>query len=119
MTPAAAWARVVSVTLAALAGAGLGAGCSDPSPTARKELSGYVRDERTTEPVRGARVTFRSDTLYTASATTDRDGLYEMVVETDVDFGQVRVEAAGYFPIEQTVYFDTERRRVDFRLRAQ
>jgi hypothetical protein len=99
--------------------ASLASACGDPSPTETRELSGYVRDERTERPVRSATVTFRSDTLYTSSAVTDRDGLYEMVVETDTDFGQVRVEAVGYFPAERTVFFDSRRRRVDFLLRPQ
>ena len=91
----------------------------DPSPTTDRELSGYVTDETTGGPISGATVRFSSDTLYTASTTTDADGLYEMVVQTDAEFGQVRVEKGGYFINELTVFFDTDMRRLDFSLRAQ
>lgn len=109
----------VLVPFAMAAALWLGACVDDPSPTTDHELSGYVIDETTRAPISGATVTFSSDTLYTASTTTDDDGLYEMVVETDTDFGQVRVEKAGYFTTEMTVYFDVDMRRVDFELRAQ
>ena len=92
-------------------------GCSDPSPTTDRELSGYVIDETTRAPVSGATVTFTSDTRYTSATTTDADGLYEMIVQTDSAFGQIKVEKAAYFTAEMTVLFDTDRRRVDFTLR--
>lgn len=104
----------------ALAAASFGVGCaSDPSPTTDHELSGFVTNETTTDPVSGASVTFSSDTLYTTSATTDSDGYYEMVIQTDSNFGQVRAEKAGYFVNEMTVYFDSDARRVDFTLRPE
>ena len=83
----------------------------------RFELSGYVRDTFDDNPIGGATVTFRSDTLRMADATTDDEGLYEMVVETDVAFGQVRAEAAGFQGAEASVFFDSPRRRIDLRLR--
>lgn len=81
------------------------------------ELSGFVRDDLEGTAIRGATVTFTSDTLRRESTTTDSDGHYEMVVETDVDFGQVRAEAAGYDPAEESVFFDTDSRTVDIRMR--
>lgn len=85
------------------------------------ELSGRVTalldgsDEG--EPIAGARVTFVSDTLITAEATTDATGLYRMRVSTDHPFGQVRAEASGFVTGEETVYFDSPQRRVDVGLR--
>ncbi len=96
----------------------LAAGCAgEGASTDVYELSGVVREELSGSAVSGARVTFTSDTLYSRSTTTDGDGLYEMVVETDAPFGQVRAEKAGYRPAEETVYFDSPTRRVDLFLR--
>ncbi len=69
--------------------------------------------------IAGARVVFVSDTLIVEETTSDEDGRYRMRVETDHPFGQVRAEAAGFRPHEETVYFDTSRRRVDLALRRQ
>lgn len=110
--------RVPTFWLAAL-GLLLPAGCAgDEVPTDLYELSGFVREDLSNDPVAGARVTFTSDTLYQESATTDEDGLYEMVIETDTPFGQVRAEKDAYQPAEQTVYFDTPTRRIDLRVRV-
>ena len=96
----------------------LSGGCgSDEPPTDLYELSGFVHEAMTNAPVEGARVRFVSDTLYRESTTTDDDGLYEMVVETDTPFGQVIAEKDGYVRSQQTVFFDTERRRVDLVIR--
>jgi len=106
---------LVAVALSALGFAGCGTE-EDPNLD-HFELSGLVHDDLDGHAVRGVTVTFRSDTLRMADATTDGDGHYEMVVETDVKFGQVRAERAGYEPAEASVFFDTDRRRIDLRLR--
>ncbi|MEZ4249363.1 MAG: carboxypeptidase regulatory-like domain-containing protein [Polyangiales bacterium] len=87
--------------------------CADESPTSTFELAGYVREVGDGPGVRGATVTFTSDTRYTTSTRTNSDGYYEMAVETDGEFGQVRAEHEGYQPAEETVFFDTRQRRVD------
>jgi hypothetical protein len=92
-------------------------GACDVSPTELYELSGVVSDERTGDPISGARVVFTSDTLYTAETTTNGDGVYRFIVETDHPFGQVRAEAGGYVPNERSVYFDGADRRLDIQLR--
>ena len=96
------------------------AGCSgDDAPTEIYELSGVVTERLTGDAVSGARVTFTSDTLYTESATTDGDGQYEMSVETDSPFGQVRAEKDGFVAAEKTVFFDMRVRRIDLELRRE
>jgi hypothetical protein len=87
--------------------------CAEESATSTYELAGYVREAGDGPGVRGATVTFTSDTRFTASTRTGGDGYYEMSVETDAEFGQVRAEADGYEPAEESVYFDTRERRVD------
>jgi len=97
------------------------ASCDSSPTTDTFELSGIVtvllESGDTGGAIEGARVTFTSDTLLQAEATTDSDGRYRMRVETDVRFGQVRAEADGFRPREQTVYFDSPQRRVDLQLR--
>lgn len=105
----------VPALVAALAGPSC---ASEDAPTDLYELSGVVREELSDRPVSGVRVTFTSDTLYTESTRTDDDGQYEMVVETDTPFGQVRADKEGYRAGEQTVYFDANTRRVDLFIRA-
>ena len=95
----------------------LGACATDAPPTDSYELSGYVREQFSGDPVSGATVRFTSDTLYTEATRTGADGLYEMVVRTDTPFGQVRGEKAGFTPSEATVYFDAPERRIDLALR--
>lgn len=95
----------------------MGAGCSE-DVGAEVELSGLVLDRATDAPIEGATVTFRSDTLDVATATTDSDGHYEMTIMTQVSLGQVRAEHGAYEPAERSVYFDTPTRRIDLRLRA-
>jgi hypothetical protein len=94
-----------------------GAGCAD-EVTTEVELSGLVLDRNTEAPIEGANVTFRSDTLDLATATTDSDGHYEMIVETQVSLGQVRAEHPDFEPAERSVYFDTPQRRIDLFLRS-
>lgn len=91
--------------------------CGDDSPAEAFELSGYVRDATTEDGISGADVVFVSDTLFIAETETDGDGFYEMVVETDRPFGQVRANADGFSEGETTVFFDAPSRRVDLRLR--
>jgi hypothetical protein len=93
------------------------AGCAE-EVTTEVELSGLVLDRATDAPVEGATVTFRSDTLDVATATTDSDGHYEMIVETQVSLGQVRAEHPDFEPAEKSVYFDTPQRRIDLLLRS-
>jgi hypothetical protein len=88
----------------------------EDAPTDSYELSGVVTDEATGKHLSGALVTFVSDTLYTTDTRTDGDGHYEMIVETDTPFGQVRAELDGYRPGERTVFFDTPSRRIDIEL---
>lgn len=92
-------------------------GCGDATPTETYELSGRVTEEGSGEPVADATVTFTSDTLYSATTTTTGSGRYEMFVESDVLFGQVRAEREGLVPAEATVYFDVPSRRVDLVMR--
>ena len=107
---------VPALVIAALAFAG----CSgDDAPTEIYELSGVVTERLTGDPVSNARVTFISDTLYTESTTTDGDGAYEMSVETDSPFGQVRAEKEGFVRTEKTVFFDMRVRRIDLELRRE
>ena len=105
------------VPLALVVASASSLGCASDTPTDDFELTGFVTDDLDGHPLGGATVRFTSDTLYTATATTDGDGLYEMVVSTDTPFGQVRAEAAGYDPAEKTVYFDSSPRRLDIELR--
>jgi hypothetical protein len=99
------------------------ASCVEELPLESYELSGHVSallesgDEG--GPIANARVLFVSDTLIVEETTTDANGLYRMRVETDHRFGQVRAEAAGFRPGEETVLFDTPQRRVDVALRRQ
>lgn len=95
----------------------------DESHLEAYELSGRVtvllesNDEG--DGIAGARVVFRSDTLIVEETTTDASGRYRMRIVTDHAFGQVRAEAPGFRPHEETVYFDTPHRRVDIALRRE
>jgi hypothetical protein len=93
--------------------------CTENTRTQTYELSGGVRDDFSSRPIASARVTFVSDTLYMQSTTTDDDGEYEMLVESDVPLGQVRAEKTGYAAAEASVFFDTVARRVELRLRPE
>lgn len=90
-------------------------------PLASYELSGRVtvllESDAEGGAIANARVIFTSDTLLRQETTTDEDGRYRMRIETDHLFGQVRAEAAGFRPNEETVYFDSPMRRVDIALR--
>jgi hypothetical protein len=99
-----------------LVGAAVATGCGDTNPTGSFELTGRVLEVNTEEPVSGALVIFRSDTLYTNQDQTSGGGWYQMGIETDSPFGQVRAEHPGYIPDEETVFFDGPQRRVDIRL---
>jgi len=93
-------------------------GCGDGPPTESRTVAGFVTDGAEMRGIRGAEVTFTSDTLYTASATTDGDGFYEIRVETDSAFGQVVATHPEYSQsADATVFFDTEERRIDLVLR--
>jgi hypothetical protein len=94
------------------------AGCAEDSPTSTYTIAGHVTDAATGDGVGGARVRFVSDTLYTEAVKTSSSGHYQMMVESDVLFGQVRAERSGYTPAETTVYFDTPSRRIDLVLKA-
>ncbi|MBX3248990.1 MAG: carboxypeptidase regulatory-like domain-containing protein [Myxococcales bacterium] len=95
------------------------AGCEGSGATSTYELAGYVRELGTGVGISGATVTFTSDTRYRSEARTDGDGYYEMQVETDALFGQVRAEHERFQPAESSVYFDTRTRRVDLALRPR
>ncbi len=88
-------------------------GCEDGPPTTEFTLSGYVTDAASGGGLRAAQVRFVSETAYTAATTTDDDGRYEMRIESDSPFGQVRAERPGFGAEEETVYFDTRTRRMD------
>ena len=92
-------------------------GCAEAPVTTRYTIAGRVTDAATGAGIAGAAITFVSDTLYDDATTTDSSGDYEMTVESDVLFGQVRAERDGYAPAEATVYFDTRSRRIDLVLR--
>ena len=99
----------------------LAAACGDRVPGAAYDLSGIVQSElvegSSPTPLGGAVVVFTSDTGRVTSTVSGDDGRYEMQVFTDVAFGQVRAEAAGFVPDERTVYFDVPARRIDLVLR--
>ena len=89
-------------------------GCAEENPTTSTfELAGYVREAAGGPGIRGVTVTFTSDTRETNTTETNGEGYYEMSVETDGAFGQVRAERDGYQAAEETVFFDTPQRRVD------
>lgn len=88
-------------------------GCGEDSVTTELELAGYVREAGDGPGVGGVTVTFTSDTRYTNSTRTNGDGYYEMAVDTDFPFGQVRAEKDGYQSAEESVFFDSRQRRVD------
>lgn len=92
-------------------------GTDDGSPTTDYVVTGVVSDALSGDRVSGATVRFTSDTLYTEETRTGGDGEYTLRVESDVPFGQVRVEKAGYLPAEATVYFDSTPRRLDIKVR--
>lgn len=70
-------------------------------------------------PVAGAKVRFVSDTRLETGTSSDDSGRYRMRVTTDHAFGQVRAEADGFDPGEQSVYFDESFRRIDIELRRR
>jgi hypothetical protein len=96
------------------------AACESGARSSAYDLSGYVVTERESagrEPVSGARVRFTSDTGLVTETVASGAGRYEMQVESDVRFGQVRAEADGFVPQEATVYFDSAERRLDLVMR--
>ncbi len=105
-----------------VASAALGS-CVGESTLEAYELSGHVTalldGTSSGDPVPNARVTFTSDTLLVEETTADGAGRYRMRIVSDHPFGQVRAEAEGFLPHEETVYFDTAQRRVDVALRRQ
>jgi hypothetical protein len=107
--------------VAALAVLGATSCVEQEAPMDTFELSGRVTslldESGGGDGIPGAHVTFTSDTLLRAEATTDGDGRYRMRVSTDHPFGQVRAEAGGFQPNEATVYFDSPQRVVDVELR--
>lgn len=94
------------------------AGCNDgANPDLESfEISGVVTDAETGGAIRSATVTFTSDTLYTETTETDRDGHYAMFVETDTPYGRVLAEKDGYEPASESVFFDSSERRVDIEM---
>jgi hypothetical protein len=111
------WTRWLAPILLVL----IGSGCSEGAPTDAFELSGVVtvllESGDTGGPVPNAEVRFVSDTLIVSETETDDSGRYRMRVLTDHPFGQVVANAPGFREEEETVYFDTQRRRVDLALR--
>ena len=99
----AAWVPAILVCFSVLAGCG-----EEEPPTDTFQIAGRVTNDDTGGPIGGATVRFRSDTLYESSTSTDDDGIYELVVETDTPFGQVRATRE-----ETTVFFDSPIRRID------
>ena len=93
--------------------------CADAAPTRDLEVAGFVLEIDTREPIEGARVTFRSDTLYEVTTTSDEEGRYELFVVSDSKFGQVIAEKEGFSTAEQSVFFDQPQRRIDLEMRAQ
>ncbi len=105
---------LLGMTLASIGALG---SCAEDPGTTHYEVAGRITDAATGDGVSGAAITFVSDTLYTDTTRTGSGGHYEMAVESDVPFGQVRAERDGYQPAETTVYFDTRSRRIDLVLR--
>jgi hypothetical protein len=105
----------------ALLGALFLTACDPSAPLDSYALTGRITvrlDDGEEEGVAGATVTFASDTRLVEQTTADDSGRYRMWIATDHAFGQVRAEAEGFAPAEETVYFDTVERRVDLSLRA-
>jgi hypothetical protein len=102
-------------------GLALALGCGGDTPGTAFDLTGTVSAQLTdtgnSMPLAGATVRFTSDTGHVTETTSAGDGSYAMQVFTDVPFGQVRAEAAGFGPSEATVYFDLPERRIDLTLR--
>lgn len=107
--------------IAALSCAAFIAGCGEGAPTEAFELSGVVTvllaSGEAGGPIADADVRFVSDTLIVSETTTDGSGRYRMTVLTDFPFGQVVAAAPGFLEDEETVFFDSPRRRVDLALR--
>jgi len=104
----AAWVPAVLACFSALAG------CEgEGPPTDTYQVAGRVTNVDTGGGISGATVTFLSDTLYRSSTTTDGDGIYELVVETDTPFGQIQAQKEGFVTKETTVFFDSPVRRID------
>lgn len=99
----------------------LAVACGEAAPGAAYDLSGRVQTElvegSAPMPLGGATVRFTSDTGHVSETVSGDDGRYEMQVFSDVAFGQVRAEAAGFVASDRTVYFDVPQRRIDFVLR--
>lgn len=109
--------RRVVLTLSLLSLVFAACGNEDNPLTNSYELSGRVFEESTGKGISGAEVRFTSETLYESSTTTDKDGKYEMSVETDSPFGQVEASKGGWRTASRTVYFDRDQRRMDIPLR--
>ena len=105
-----------ALTCLAVAAALLGCGESANPNLSGYDVSGYVRDGLSGGGIGGATVTFTSDTLFTESTRSKSNGYYALHVETDTDLGQVRAEASGYTPHEETVFFDSTSVRKDIEL---
>lgn len=99
------------------------AGCGEGVPVSQYELSGIVSERfesgMALAPLAGVHITFRSDTGLVFETDTGGDGRYRLRIESDVAFGQVRAELAGFQPTERTVYFDTNSRRIDLDMRRE
>src|SRR5258706_16430615 len=109
--------RRALVLVGALAGAAT-ASCGSTTPGLDHDLSGIVINADTGAPIAGAAVTFSTDTLRTYDTTTGSDGVYRLIVDVDVPFGQVSATKLGFSPVSATVYFDTSIRRTDLQMRA-
>ena len=98
-------------------------GCGPTEPLSPLELSGRVTvaadDDAQSAPVANATVEFTSDTRISRTTTTDGSGRYRLELMSDHSFGQVRATADGFFPSEQTVYFDSPARRIDLAMRRR
>jgi len=93
-------------------------GCGDPDENTEQArgLHGVVRNATTGDGVKGVAVTFRSDTLDEASDTTDSDGEFMILVETESKKGRVEAKKAGYETGVVSVYFDEDDVAVDIDL---
>jgi hypothetical protein len=84
------------------------------------DIAGTVQDEFTSRGISGAKVSFVSDTLDRAEATSDQDGSFVLRVEVPegVRFGTLQASRAGYADsAKASVYFDGSALRTELKLR--
>lgn len=106
----------------ALSGVLACAGDDDGEAFSDHDIEGTVQDELTSRGLTGAKVTFVSDTLDRAEATSENDGRFVLHVEVadGVRFGTIEASRDGYTDsAKASVYFDGSALRVELKLRPK